>query len=201
LLLKGQIDNPEEFEKQLLTDIMAILNDPPVVKVDEGDIAPEYVYKFPLTVYIFDWSHLLHQFVLDAMVSHRGEPMYKRVRELIADYKANEAVAITDVCKTMLFMDGQYFSKAFRRTFPSFNLLIWSYHWFQIKLYEALMLPEKTQRDKAVAKAVKDFRQLVSDLPDSAEFDMMPQTGVEAPSFVKAFRNSAELFDNKSHAP
>ena len=39
----------------------------------------------------------------------------------------------------MLFMDGHYFSKAFRRTYPSFNLLIWSYHWFQIRLYEALL--------------------------------------------------------------
>jgi hypothetical protein len=96
----------------------------------------------------------------------------------------------------MLFMDGHYFSKAFRRTFPSFNLLIWSYHWLQIKLYEALMKPTKAARDAAVHQTVQTFWEYLSDLPDSAPFDMMPDSATEAPTFAKAFPTIPAAFDN-----
>jgi hypothetical protein len=195
---RGNISDPEVFEKQLLTDIQAILKNPPSVKVDEGDIAPAYVYKFTKVVSLFDWSHMLHQFVLDILATSRdrGPRMVNRVNEIYAQYNAMHALAITDVCKTMLFMDGQYFSKSFRRTYPSFNLLIWSYHWFQIRLYEALLKPTMMERDAAVAQTIQDFRGLISDLPDSAPFDMMPETAKEAPTFAKMFPKIPAAFDN-----
>lgn len=198
LLNRGKIDNPEELEKQLLSQIISILKNPPHVKVDEADIAPAYVYTFPLTINLFDWSHMLHQFVLDVLATSedRGKAMTDRVNELFAQYQENKPVVITDVCKTMLFMDGHYFSKDFRRTFPSFNLLIWSYHWFQIELYEALMKPTQSGRDKAVQEVVVQFWELLSDLPDSADFDMMPETAKEAPTFAKRFPRIAPAFDN-----
>jgi hypothetical protein len=93
-------------------------------------------------------------------------------------------------------MDGHYFSKAFRRSFPSFNLLIWSYHWFQIRLYEALLRPTKAGRDAAVKETVAKFRSLVSNLPDSADFDTMPETATEAPTFAKLFPTIPAAFDN-----
>ena len=195
---RGKISDPEEFEKQLLKDIQAILKNPPNVKVDEGDIAPAYVYKFPKIVSLFDWSHLLHQFVLDILATStdRGPKMIAKVNEIYSRYYSEPRLAITDVCKTMLFMDGHYFSKSFRRTYPSFNLLIWSYHWFQIRLYEALLKPTKMERDAAVAATVKEFRLLISDLPDSAPFDMMPETAHEAPTFAKFFPRIPAAFDN-----
>lgn len=146
---------------------------------------------------LFDWSHLLHQFVLDVLATSKDrEQAIARINQLFETYKANKSVAITDVCKTMLFMDGHYFSKAFRRNFPSFNLLIWSYHWFQIKLYESLLKPTKPERDVAVAQTLKDFQALISDLPDSADFDMMPETAIEAPTFAKLFPRIPAAFDN-----
>lgn len=195
---RGRIEDPEKYEKEIMTKILAILKNPPKVKVDETDIAPDYTYKFPLILSLFDWSHLLHQYVLDVLATSRdrGPVMVHRVNELFAKYKSNQAVAITDQCKTMLFMDGHYFSKAFRRNFPSFNLLIWSYHWFQIKLYEALLKPTMLERDAAVDKTVKDFWALISNLPDSAEFDMMPETAKEAPSLAKLFPTIPAAFDN-----
>lgn len=198
LLNRGQIQDPEKFEKEMLAQIITILKNPPRVKVDETDIAPQYTYTFPLVLSLFDWSHLLHQYVLDVLATSqdRGPGMVKRVNELFAKYKSNQAVAITDQCKTMLFMDGHYFSKAFRRSYPSFNLLIWSYHWFQIKLYEALLKPTRVERDKAVDKTVKDFWALISDLPDSADFDMMPETAKEAPTLAKLFPRIPPAFDN-----
>lgn len=195
---RGKIEDPEAFEKELLDKILPILKNPPNFKVDEDEIAPAYVYTFPLTVSAFDWSHMLHQYVLDvlAVSKDRGQGMERRVNEIFTKYKSERNLAITDVCKTMLFMDGHYFSKAFRRNFPSFNLLIWSYHWFQIRLYEDLMKPTQRERDAGVAKTVKDFWQLISDLPDSAEFDMMPETAKEAPTFARKFPRIASAFDN-----
>ncbi len=198
LLNKGKIDDPEKFEKQLLVEIMAILKNPPKVKVDESDIAPQYVFTFPLLVDLFDWSHLLHQYVFDVLATSkdRGQRMVDRINELVAQYQSNKPVAITDVCKTMLFMDGHFFSKAFRRQFPSFNLLIWSYHWFQIRLYEDLLQPTRLQRDRAVQATIKQFWALLSDLPDSAEFDMMPETAKVAPQFARLFPTVPAAFDN-----
>ncbi len=198
LLNRGKITDPAAFEQGVLAEIMAILKNPPSVKVDEGDIAPHYVFTFPLMLNLFDWSHLLHQFVYDILANSkdRGAPMIARVNEIYAQYQGNKSVAITDACKSMLFMDSQYFSKSFRRTYPSFNLLIWSYHWFQIRLYEALMKPTETERDAGVAQTVKQFWDLISDLPDSADFDMMPSTAKEAPTFAKAFPMIPRAFDN-----
>ncbi len=198
LLNRGNIANPKEFESKLLKDILVILKNPPNVKVDESDIAPKYVFTFPLTVDTFDWSHLLHQFVLDVLATSedRGSQMFARINGLFSKYQSNHPLAITEVCKTMLFMDGHYFSKEFRRSYPSFNLLIWSYHWFQIHLYEALMKPTQKERDVAVQKSVDDFWQLVSDLPDSADFDMMPDTRTEAPTFYAQFPLISASFDN-----
>lgn len=195
---RGTIKDPEAFEKEILSEIMAILKNPPSVKVEEGDIAPVYVYKFPLTVDAFDWSHMLHQWVLDIMATStdRGAGMDRRINEIFTQYKANRQLAITDVCKTMMFMDGHYFSKAFRRNFPSFNLLIWSYHWFQIKLYEALSAPTQKGRDEAVAEVLRQFREMISDLPDSAPWDMMPETAAEAPTFAAKHPRIAAAFDN-----
>ena len=195
---RGKITNPYKFEKELLTQILAILKNPPHVKVEESDIAPHYVFTFPLTLTLFDWSHMLHQFVLDVLATStdRGDGMYERINSLYEDYKANPSVRITDECKSMFFMDGHYFSKAFRRTYPSFNLLIWSYHWFQIKFYDDLMEQDQAKRDTLVAKTIAAFWNLVSDLPDSADFDMMPETFKEAPKFSKRFPKIAASFDN-----
>lgn len=198
ILEKGKIKNPKDLEKELLAKIFEILNNPPYIKMDEGDIAPNYVFKFPLIINLFDWSHMLHQFVLDVLATSvdRGPNMISRINEIYNVYKANKPIMITDTCKSMLFMDDHYFSKSFRRQFPSFNLLIWSYHWFQIKLYDALLLPTKMERDVAVADTISKFKKLISDLPDSADFDMMPETATEAPMFAKLFPKIPAAFDN-----
>lgn len=198
ILNKGNIKDPKELEKMLLAQIFSILKNPPNIKVDEADIAPNYVFKFPLVVSLFDWSHMLHQFILDVLATSmdRGPLMIARVNEIYEQYKANKPLMITDECKSMLFMDGHYFSKAFRKQFPSFNLLIWSYHWFQIRLYEALLMPTKSERDTAVSETISQFKNLISDLPESADFDMMPETAIEAPTLARLFPKIPAAFDN-----
>lgn len=202
---KGLIANPKAFESQLLKRIIEVLNSPPHVKVDETDIAPGYVFQFPLAIDLFDWSHLLHQFIYDvlATATDRGDALDKRVLQIFSKYQSQPRIAITDQCKSMQFMDNQkteeglFYSKAFRRTYPRLNLLIWSYHWFQIRLYEALLEPTRAQRDVEVAATVTKFREMISNLPQSAiDLDMMPGTYLVAPSFAQRFSNIANAFDN-----
>lgn len=217
LLNAGKIQDPEKFEKEILSEIVAVLKNPPATKVDESDIAPHYVFTFPLALNLLDWSHLLHQFVFDVLVTttDRGEAMKARVNEIYTRYQANRPVVITDQCKTMLYMDGQRvsrdgqralgereieegarsYSKAFRRKFPSFNLLIWAYHWFQVRLYEDLMKPTEKEQRASVANTVNKFWEMISNLPDSADFDMMPETFKVAPTFSGLFPKVAASFD------
>ena len=198
LLNRGKIADPAAFEKALLARIMKILKNPPTVKPSENDIAPNYTFTMPLIINMFDWSHDLHQFVYDVMVTapDRGPQMQKRVAQIFEKYGSIPNIAFTPVCKTMLYMDGHPFSKAFRRTFPSLNLLIWSYHWLQIRLYEDLMAPTEAARDKGVAGTLKKFWNMVSDLPDSADMDDMPMSPETAPSFSAALPYLPGSFDN-----
>ena len=199
LLRKGKpLENPRELEKEILNEILKILEKrSTTTKLDEEDIAPNYVAQFSFAVSLFDLSHLLHQFVFDVLASSqdRGQKMIDRVNHIYADYRKYKSVILADKCKSMLFMDGHKFSKAFRKKFPSFNLLIWTYHWFQIRLYEDLMKPTKEERDKGVATTVDLFWEYISDLPDSAPFEMMPSMFEDAPTFSKKFPRIAASFD------
>ena len=58
------------------------------------------------------------------------------------------------------------------------------------------MKPTEIERDHAVQKTVARFWDLISDLPDSADFDMMPETAKEAPTFAEAFPMIPHAFDN-----
>ena len=51
-------------------------------------------------------------------------------------------------------------------------------------------------QDEAVNKTVKQFWEYISDLPDSAPFDMMPETAVGAPTFAAMFPRIPSAFDN-----
>jgi hypothetical protein len=52
------------------------------------------------------------------------------------------------------------------------------------------------ERDFGVADTIVKFKSLISDLPESADFDMMPETAVEAPTFAKLFPKIPAAFDN-----
>lgn len=199
LLRKGKpLENPKKFEKEILDAIQKILKKRSVrTKQDEADIAPNYVAQFSFAVSLFDLSHLLHQFVFDVLASSpdRGQKMIDRVNQIYADYRKYKTIVLADKCKSMMFMDGHKFSKTFRKKFPSFNLLIWTYHWFQIKLYEDLMKPTKEERDQGVAETVDLFWEYISDLPGSAPFEMMPGMFEDAPTFSKTFPRIAASFD------
>jgi hypothetical protein len=94
----------------------------------------------------------------------------------------------------MNMMEGQSYSLAFRNRFPRYNGLIWSYHWLQMALYDALMVPGEVGRESAVAETVRRFWVML----DGGEGlpSVMPQSAAVAPCFSARYPEAAIIFDN-----
>jgi hypothetical protein len=95
----------------------------------------------------------------------------------------------------MELMEGQPYSLAFRHAAPRFNRLIWSYHWLQMGLYDALLGADDQNARRAAVDATIDrfFAMLDS---TSAVPAMMPMSAAVAPRFSAAYPEAAIIFDN-----
>jgi hypothetical protein len=96
----------------------------------------------------------------------------------------------------MELMEGQSYSLAFRRKFPKYNGLIWSYHWLQMTLYDALLAGETPAERRAnVALVTNRFWDMLrggqSSLPA-----MMPMSPAIATRFSARYPEAAIIFDN-----
>jgi hypothetical protein len=110
-------------------------------------------------------------------------------------YKSRPALALSSLPKDMDLMEGQSYSLAFRQRFPKFNGLIWSYHWLQMTLYEALMAGStKQQRQQYVTEVVDQFRRMT--LAPATFPSVMPMSAAIAPAFTDRYAEAAIIFDN-----
>jgi hypothetical protein len=91
-------------------------------------------------------------------------------------------------------MEHQWFSQYWRRKYPRFNGAIWAYHWYQLRLNEVMLEPEKAARDAIVAETTSEFRAMFENpelLPKH-----MPMAHTVAPRFLAEFPEIANTFDN-----
>jgi hypothetical protein len=96
----------------------------------------------------------------------------------------------------MSLMEGQTYSLTFRKRFPTYNGLIWSYHWLQMTLYEALLSSANPmQRRQNVDAVVARFWSLLDSAPASLP-TAMPQSSEIAPIFTERYPEVAIIFDN-----
>jgi hypothetical protein len=96
----------------------------------------------------------------------------------------------------MNLMEGQSYSLAFRKRYPRYNGLIWSYHWLQMAVYEALLAPGTAQQRKGNVEAVVGrFWALLDSAPASLPI-VMPQSPEIAPVFSIRYPEAAIIFDN-----
>lgn len=185
-------------DKQFRFITTQLLRRPPGVPLDEAAIAPEWAKLAPEVVEMFDWAHMLHRQLYDVWSDDRIPLREKdrRVSELIGYYRSRPAVAFSSTPKSMMLMEGQAYSLSFRKRFPMYNGLIWSYHWLQMALYDALMIPATSSERKGYVAAVVDqfWRMLDSSglkLPTT-----MPQSAAIAPCFSARYPEAAIIFDN-----
>lgn len=185
-------------DEQFLFITTQLLRKPPAVPLDETAIAPEWALLAPEVVEMFEWAHMLHRQLYDVWTDDAIPPADKdnKVRELVRYYRSRPAVAFSSSPKSMTLMEGQPYSLTFRKKFPRYNGLIWSYHWLQMALYDALMTrTTPSERAGNVTAVVDQFWHMLdssgSNLPTA-----MPQSAAIAPCFSDRYPEAAIIFDN-----
>ncbi|MEO8620444.1 MAG: hypothetical protein ABI625_05215 [bacterium] len=174
-----------------------LLREPPSVPLDEHAVAPRYGVELPEAIATFEWAHALHRQLYDIIADWRLSPAMRerRIREALRYYRSRPDLALSDAPKSMELMEGQGFSLAFRRAAPRFNRLVWSYHWLQMGLYDALLRSDETvERRHAVDLTIERFFAMNAD--SSRVPAMMPMSAAIAPRFTERYPDAAIIFDN-----
>ena len=175
-----------------------LLRKPPTVALDESAIGPNWVKLAPEVAQMFEWAHLFHRQVYDIWADDRLTLAEKdqQVARVMRYYQSRHDLAFSSKPKSMDLMEGQTYSLAFRKRFPKFNGLIWSYHWLQMTLYEALMAsPSPAERKENVNAVVARFWSLLDSAPATLP-SVMPQSAAIAPRFTARYPEAAIIFDN-----
>lgn len=175
----------------------SLLVRPPRVMLDEASIGPQWAKLAPEVLMMFEWAHMLHRQIYDVWADE-SIPESRRdaeVAKLLDYYRSRPALAFSSKPKDMDLMEGQPYSLAFRKRFPKFNGLIWSYHWMQMTLYDALLAgTNRAERSANVTWVVNRFREMTrnpSQLPT-----VMPMSPAIAPKFSTRYPEAAIIFDN-----
>jgi len=198
-LLTRPSDAPHRLDGEELAFIIGrVLRHPPSVPLDEHALAPRYATLVPELVAIFEWTHMLHRQIYDVWADEWIGPAQKdaEVRALLRYYRSRADLALSDVPKSMELMEGQPYSLSFRKSSPKFNGLIWSYHWLQMALYDALLLSaDGVQRHVRVDSTIARFWQMLASPPASTP-GVMPMAAAVAPTFSGRYPEAAIIFDN-----
>ncbi|HYC32062.1 MAG TPA: hypothetical protein VEB59_07200 [Gemmatimonadales bacterium] len=197
-LYTGRGDAAAALEREyeyLTTDLLVR---PPRYAVVEEAVSPSYAKAAWRAKQMFDWAHLLHRQIYDIYSDDRldlaaRDSLIERVTDY---YLARREYAFAPVPKSMALMEGQYFSRAFRRAYPKFNGLIWTYHWLQVGLYEPLVQSlTAADRKAGVDAALARFWWMLKE-PPSRMPAFMPMAPAVAPGFSDRHPRAAAIFDN-----
>ena len=186
----------EEREYDYLTK--KVLVKPPRVPLEEGAIEIAYARLAPEAKAMFEWAHILHRQMYDVLADERLDAAQKdaEMARLLAYYRTRRDVAFSSKPKSMVLMQEQPYSLAFREKYPKFNGLIWAYHWLQVGLYEPLLVATTSDaRQAAVRATVARFWQMLDDAPRRMPHQM-PMTAAVAPTFAARYPEAAIIFDN-----
>lgn len=179
--------------RYLTTDLLAR---PPRFAIAQEAVMPSYAKEVWQAKQMFDWAHVLHRQIYDAYADDRlAMPEKDALIERLTDYYLSRTdYAFTPVPKSMALMEGQGFSRVFRRTEPAFNGLIWAYHWLQVGLYEPMIAARSAPEARhGVDAAVARFREMVR---TERYPSTMPMTAAIAPEFSRRHPRAAVIFDN-----
>ena len=193
-------DAPASVLEETIYDRLTtqILVRPPKVPLEEVAIEPMYARLAPEAKAMFDWSHVLHRQIYDVLADERIADAAKdaEVQRLIAYYKTRPDLAFSSKPKSMALMQEQPYSLAFRQKYPKFNGLIWGYHWFQVGLYEPLLVGKTVaERQAGVRATVARFWQMLREPPVSLPYQM-PMTSAISPEFARRYPEATIIFDN-----
>ena len=175
-----------------------LLVHPPELPLEEHAIGPKYTTLVPELAALFDWTHLLHRQIYDVIADPKLDSARRdaRIAQLVRYYESRRDLALSTRPKSMNLMEGAPYSLVFRRQDPKFNGLLWSYHWYQMVLYDALLATsDAAGRHRNVDAATVKFWGLLADAPTHMP-TTMPLAAAVAPRFSARYPDAAIIFDN-----
>lgn len=175
-----------------------LLRHPPDVPLDEATVGPEYVQLIPEVVEMFEWAHILHRQLYDVWAAWGLSDAQRDsdAAKAITYYRSRRDLAFSTRPKSMALMEGQPYSLVFRRQDRKFNGLLWSYHWFQLALYDALITGRtERQLQAGVDSVTATFFSMLDDAPAHMPTEM-PMAPSSSPLFAERYPEAAIIFDN-----
>jgi hypothetical protein len=174
-----------------------VLRHAPAVPLEERAIAPQYATLIPEVVAMFEWAHMLHRQLYDVLsdpgIAAESRPAH--VRQILDYYRTRPDLALSAMPKSMQLMEGQPYSLVFRRIAPRYNALIWSYHWLQMVVYDALLASESDgARRRDIDAAIEHFWAMNDG--SAPRPTVMPMSAAIAPAFTAKYAEAAIIFDN-----
>ncbi len=93
-------------------------------------------------------------------------------------------------------MEGQPYSLEFRRAAPKYNGLLWSYHWYQLALHDALLVARTdADRRRGIDSVKRAFFALLVAAPAHMPTSM-PMSPDVSPVLAARYPEAAIVFDN-----
>src|SRR5262249_8734619 len=175
-----------------------LLRHPPNLAIDEAAVGPDYAKLAPELVALFDWAHVLHRQIYDvwSVPGLTDQQRDANVARLLRYYQSRRDLALSTRPKSMALMEGQPYSRVFRPRAPKFNGLLWSYHWFQLAMYDALIMGNGgSELQSHVDSTTRRFFAMLADAPRRMPPEM-PMAPTSAPIFAARYPEAAIVFDN-----
>jgi len=175
-----------------------LLVNPPDLPLEEHAVGPTYTTLVPELAEVFDWTHMLHRQLYDVLADAKLDSAKRdaRVARLLRYYASRRDVALSMLPKSMTLMEGASYSLVFRKENPKFNGLLWSYHWYQMAVYDALLATnDAAGRRRNIDAATARFWTFLADAPVHMP-TMMPLAAAVAPRFAARYPDAAIIFDN-----
>ncbi len=132
----------ELLEGEIYEEALRIWSNPPRFGLTTELTSPEFAKLSWKATNIFDWADMLHEQLYDILADERIKDKKRAYEEAIAYYLSEPDLALSPDTIPMDVMDNQYYSSAFRISYPKFNALIWAFHWLEPTFFEGLLLFE-----------------------------------------------------------
>ena len=187
-----------QIEEGVWNKVKEMFLDPrkaPRLEPMEETVAPESSKVAWRLSQAFAWTHMLHRQVYDILATDfPPERKDRYIREAYAWYCSEPRRAFPPQLKSHDLMEHQWFSQYWREKYPRFNGAIWAYHWYQLRLNEVMLNPDRAAQRAAVDEATSEFRAMFENLELLPRH--MPMAHEVAPRFLAAYPDIALCFDN-----
>lgn len=186
----------KDLETDTFQRINWVLKNPPRFMPHEGSVSPTFGRKYGVLEQVFEWAHILHAQTVDVLASTEMTAAEKEaeIERLYQFYTESVPYAITGLPMNMGYLDGQPYSKTFRRQYPKVNGLFWGYHWLQGAMYDLLYTNQNLAAQQAAyAQVGRRYREVELYRTDRP---FMPMFAELSPRFAERFPQIANTFDN-----